>query len=54
MVLAKKKVGSARFCIDYRKVYEVTRKDLYPLPRVDDTLDTLGGSKYSKSLDLAS
>ena len=39
-----------RFCVDYRKVNSVTRKDAYPLPRVDDTLDTLAGSR----LDLAS
>ena len=52
-VLAKKKDGSARFCIDYRKVNKVTRKDAYPLPRVDDTLDTLGGSKYFTMLDHA-
>ena len=40
VVLVKKKDGSTRFCIDYRKVNEITRKDAYPIPRVDDTLDT--------------
>eukprot|EP00731_Ephydatia_muelleri_P029484 Em0021g7a len=54
VVLAKKKDGSLRFCVDYRKVNAVTRKDAYPLPRVDDTLDTLGGSKFFTTLDLAS
>eukprot|EP00731_Ephydatia_muelleri_P033444 Em0030g1a len=53
-ILAKKKDGSLRFCVDYRKVNAITRKDAYPLPRVDDTLDTLGGSKYFTMLDLAS
>ena len=33
-----------RFCVDYRKVNAVTRKDAYLLPRIDDTLDTLSGS----------
>ena len=54
VVLAQKKDGSLRFCVDYRRVNAITRKDAYPLPRVDDTLDTLGGSKYFTTLDLAS
>ena len=53
VVLAKKKDGSTRFCIDYRKVNEATWKDAYPLLQVDDTLDTLVGSKYFSTLDLA-
>ena len=47
------KDGSVRFCVDYRKVNSVTRKDAYPLPRVDDTLDTLAGSRLFTTLDLA-
>ena len=54
IVLAKKHDGTTRFCVDYRKVNEVTRKDAYPLPRVNDTLDTLVGSKFFTTLDLAS
>ena len=46
VVLVRKKDGSIRFCVDYRKVNAVTRKDAYPLPRVDDTLDTLGGLTF--------
>ena len=54
IILAKKKDGSLRFCVDYRKVNAITRKDAYPLPRVDDTLDMLGGSEFFSTLDLAS
>ena len=54
IVLVKKKDGSTRFCVDYRKVNEITRKDAYPLPRVDDSLDTLAGSKWFTTLDLKS
>ena len=52
VVLVTKKDGSTRFCIDYRKVNDVTRKDAYPIPRVDDTLDTLAGSTWFSMLDL--
>jgi len=39
------KDGSWRFCVDYRKLNDSTHKDAYPLPRIDDSLDALGGSK---------
>ena len=54
IVLVTKKDGTTRFCVDYRKVNEVTRKDAYPIPRVDDTLDTLAGSLWFSTLDLKS
>ena len=54
IVLVPKKDGTVRFCVDYRKVNALTRKDAYPLPRVDDTLDTLSGSKWFSTLDLIS
>jgi hypothetical protein len=40
--------------MDYHKVDAVTRKDAYPIPRVDDTLDALAGSKWFSTLDLIS
>ena len=52
--LVCKKDGSSRFCVDYRKVNAVTRKDAYPLPRVDETLETLSGSRWFTALDLIS
>lgn len=43
VVLATKKDGSLRFCIDYHQLNDKTRKDLYPLPRVNQCLDALSG-----------
>ncbi len=54
VVLVRKKDGTIRYCIDYRKLNDVTKKDSYPLPRIDDSLDVLGKANYFSTLDLAS
>lgn len=54
VVLVEKKDKSLRFCVDYRKLNRVTKKDVYPLPRIDDALDRLRTAKYFSSLDLKS
>ncbi|KAE8915964.1 hypothetical protein PF003_g805 [Phytophthora fragariae] len=54
VVIVRKKDGSVRFCIDYRALNAVTVKDVYPLPRVDETLEALHGSRRFTSLDLHS
>ena len=54
VVLVRKKDGSLRFCIDLHWLNLHTIKDVYSLPRIDKTLDCLGGSIIFTSLDLKS
>ncbi|KAG1136227.1 hypothetical protein G6F38_012209 [Rhizopus arrhizus] len=52
VILVKKKNGEYRMVIDYRKLNAVTKKDSYPLPRIDDLLDTLGKASIFSALDM--
>ena len=51
VVLVRKKDGTLRLCVDYRKLNEKTVRDAYPLPRSEEALDCLHGAKYFSSID---
>ena len=54
VVIVDKKDGSKRFCVDFRKLNQVIKKNSYPLPLIDDILALLRKAKYFTSLDLKS
>ena len=53
-VLITKKDGKTRFCVDYRELNQVTVKDAYPLPRVEDCIDNLEGAQWFCTMDVQS
>ena len=50
-VLIRKRDGSVRWCVDYRELNKVTEKDSFPLPLVENCIDTLARNKYFSKLD---
>jgi len=50
-VLVPKKDGTLRFCVDYRLLNVMTNKDSYPLPRMDECIDSLGEATIFSTLD---
>ena len=52
VVIVSKKDGTKRSCIDYRKLNDVTVKDSYPIPRIDDSLEQLAGAQWFSCLDV--
>ena len=53
IVLVTKKDGSVCFCVDYRKLNQVTKFDAYPMPRIEELIDTIGPVGVITTLDLA-
>ena len=51
--MVEKKNGDVRFCVDFRKLNQVALFDAYPMPRVEDVLESVGPAKYISTLDLA-
>lgn len=54
IVLVRKKDGSVRFCIDFRKLNNITAKDAFPIPRIDDIFDQLSQAEYYTTIDFKS
>ena len=54
VVLVRKKDGGLRFCIDFRRLNSRTKKDVYPLPRMQETMESMVGTRFFSTMDLKS
>jgi hypothetical protein len=54
VVMVRKKYGTMRFCVDYRNLNSITKKNAFPLPHINNTLMNLGKKRYFSSLDMFS
>ena len=54
VIFVKKLDGGLRFCVDYRWLNEISRKDSYLIPRIDETLRTIAAAKYISKVDVIS
>ncbi|GBM74797.1 Transposon Ty3-I Gag-Pol polyprotein [Araneus ventricosus] len=54
VMLVKRKNGVWCFCVDYGRLSEITKKNVCPLPHIDDALDCLAGGKFFSMMDLKS
>ena len=54
VIFVKKPGRGLRFCVDYCRLNEISRKDSYPIPRIDETLRTIAAAKYIPKVDVIS
>ena len=52
VIFVKKLSGGLRFCVNYHRLNEISRKDSYPIPRIDETLRTIAAAKYISKVDV--
>ena len=52
IVLVRKKDGSIRMCVNYRRLNSVSQEDAYPMPCIDDLINRLGEAKFIRTLEM--